>query len=330
MHTFALPADSNVSVAYRSSLVAGMLQKFSEAVFEWQAGQPTYDQVMLPRETTQVYEIVPDDQPNHDLVGRPIAHLSGFKQATGEAEFLGDRPLFVNELCGAVVMSTRAHAKIITINYDAALAMKGVVRIFDAKSLEPGRNNFVLLFSKDELVFAEDEVNFYGQPIAFVVAETQEIAQEAAHAVQVEYENKLPLILNIDDAIKEKSFYNDKMHISSGNIKEGFEGSQSVLDGEFLVGAQKHFALEPNGSIAIPKEDNEIEIIATIQAPKNVQSIVCQCLGLRSNEVIVKTKRVGGGFGGKETRPCFLSVCTALAALKYAATSSNVNYRFLC
>lgn len=309
--SFPEPAEPHISKAFRDSLVRGMLTRFAESVFRWMGGV-TATEDNITRQATQLFEIMPEGQPEYDLVGRPIAHLSGAQQATGEAAYLCDIPPYVNELYGAFVLSNKCHAKISAVDYGAAMAIDGFVKIFDWKSLESGRNRFEFAGIKDEVVFAENEVNFYGQPIAFVVAETQDVAERAAKAVLVEYEDLAP-ILSIEDAIKCDS-YLDKCGLLHGDSVQGFEQSDKILEGEFRIGGQKHFWMEPNGSIAIPKGDDEIEVIATTQAPKNFQDVLVQCLGLPASKVIVKARRIGGGFGGKETRPAFISVCTALAA----------------
>lgn len=130
--------------------------------------------------------------------------------------------------------------------------------------------------------------------------------------VQIEWESEETPILTIADAIKAKSFFEPMKTIEKGDVDKAFATAAHVVEGEVSIGAQEHFYLEPQGSFAVPGE--EMEVFASTQNPSHTQHTVAEVLGFPSNKVIAKTRRLGGGFGGKETRSIFISAACALAA----------------
>ncbi|PSN50798.1 Xanthine dehydrogenase/oxidase [Blattella germanica] len=227
---------------------------------------------------------VPSEQKQTDLVGRPIVHRSAFKQAT--AVYCDDMPHFENELYLALVLSTKAHAEIVSIDSSQALDMEGVHAFFSAKDLSgPGfRNNHGIIH--DDEVFALDKVTTQGQVIGAVVAEDQAIAQRAAKLVKVVYKDLDPVIITIE-----------------GDVDAAFKSADHVLESEARMGGQEHFYLETHCTIAVPKgEDDEMELFCSTQNPTETQKVVAEVLGIQSNKVVCRVKRMGGGFGGKESR----------------------------
>ncbi|PNF38422.1 Xanthine dehydrogenase, partial [Cryptotermes secundus] len=268
--------------------------------------------------SSQYFQVVPADQKDTDLVGRPIVHKSAFKQATGEAVYCDDMPHFENELYLALVLSTRAHAEILSIDASQALAMEGVHAFFSAKDLQepPFRNCHGIIH--DDEVFAEGKVTSQGQVIGAVVAVDQITAQRASKLVKVEYKDLEPVIITIEDAIKKKSFFfNSPKEIYQGDIEAAFRSANHVLDGEARMSGQEHFYLETHCTIAVPKgEDDEMELFCSTQNPSETQRVTAEILGIKSNRVVCRVKRMGGGFGGKESRMLVLSVPVAVAAYK--------------
>ncbi|KAF9958088.1 hypothetical protein BGZ72_000893 [Mortierella alpina] len=248
-----------------------------------------------------------------EVVSKSVAHLSAMKQVTGEARYTDDLPKLHNELYAAIILSTRAHAKILSIDTSAALAHPGVRGYFDHRDI-PGSNVWNVGIIRDELVFAEDMVHCVGQLIAIVVADTQTIAQEGARMVRIEYQD-LPAILTIDEAIAADSYINADSSIITGDVDAAFPKCARVFEGQTRVNGQEHFYLETQAALVNNKmEDNEFEIYASAQSPKDIQTHVASVLGVSSNRVTCKVKRIGGGFGGKETRsiplPCALAVAS--------------------
>uniref|UniRef100_A0A8D0ART5 Xanthine dehydrogenase n=1 Tax=Sander lucioperca TaxID=283035 RepID=A0A8D0ART5_SANLU len=259
-------------------------------------------------------QAVPEGRGQDDVVGRPMMHLSALKQATGEAVYCDDVPLYENELYLALVTSSKAHAHILSIDSSVAEAMPGVACCVFAEDI-PG-SNAVGPITYDETVLADGQVTCVGHIIGAVVADTQLAAQRAAKAVRIQYE-ELPHIITIQEAIAAQSFYQPIRTIESGDLEAGFKQADHILEGEMHIGGQEHFYLETNVTLAVPKgEDGEMELFVSTQSASKTQLLVAKVLGVPANRVVVRVKRMGGGFGGKETRTTVLSTVVAVAANK--------------
>ncbi len=256
------------------------------------------------------------DQPITDPIHRPKIHSSGLKQATGEAMYIDDMPKHENELYLALVYSTKAHAKILSIDATEALNQPGVHAFFSAKDLTPEQNKFGAVF-KDELLFYDNIVTSQGQLLGAVVADDQIIAQRAARMVKVTYEEIHPVIVTIEDAIKNRTFHQGyPKYQNAGDVAKAFEEADHIVTGEVRVGGQEHFYLETQVSIALPKDSDEIEVFSSTQQPGILQRELGKFLGVPENRIVVRTKRLGGGFGGKENAGALVSFPVTLAAFK--------------
>ncbi|XP_018423843.1 PREDICTED: xanthine dehydrogenase/oxidase [Nanorana parkeri] len=289
----------------RNNNIDGMVPRNYESVIElFHKPEPS---------SVQLYQEVPAGQDPEDFVGRPIMHLSAMKQATGEAVYCDDIPHYENELYLALITSTKAYAKIISIDVSEALLTPGCVCFLFTKDV-PGSN--ITGVRKDETIFSEDLVTCVGHVIGAVVADTREHAQQAAKAVKVTYEELEPII-TIQEAIDKQSFYPPIKKMENGNIERGFQEADHIFEGEMHIGGQEHFYLETNCCIAVPKgEDGEMELFASTQNTTETQAFAAHALGVPSNRIVVRVKRMGGGFGGKESRSALLSTVVALAAHK--------------
>ncbi|KAF9183259.1 hypothetical protein BGZ51_004148 [Haplosporangium sp. Z 767] len=247
-----------------------------------------------------------------NVVSKSIANVSAMKQATGEAKYTDDIPKLHNELYAALVFSSRVHAKIVSIDASAALAHPGVKGYFDHRHV-PGKNAWRGVLFEDELAFAEDTVHCVGQIIGVVVADTQAIAQEASRMVKIEY-NDLPAIVTIDEAIAANSFYPCSKGITKGDVDAAFATCAKVFEGETRVNGQEHFYLETQTAIVNYKGEDEFEIYISAQSPSDLQRVIAEALGTTSNKIVVKIKRLGGGFGGKETRSIPLPLAMSVAS----------------
>ncbi|XP_075385060.1 aldehyde oxidase 2-like [Tenrec ecaudatus] len=259
----------------------------------------------------QTYQSVDSHQPLQDPVGRPIMHLSGLKHATGEAVFCDDIPVVDKELVMALVTSTRAHAKIISIDSSEALELPGVVDVITAEDI-PGTNG-----AADDKLLAVDEVLCVGQLICAVVAETEVQVKRAIEKVKITYEDLEPVIFSIEDAIKHNSFLCPEKKLEQGNIEEAFEKVDQIVEGEVHVGGQEHFYMETQRVLVIPKtEDHELDIYVSTQDAAHVQKTVSSTLSIPINRITCHVKRVGGGFGGKVGRPATFAAIAAVGSLK--------------
>ncbi|KAI0837877.1 xanthine dehydrogenase [Hypoxylon sp. FL0890] len=254
------------------------------------------------------------------VVGKEIPHLSALKHCTGEAEYVDDMPQQRNELHCALVLSTKAHAKILAVDWSIALEMPGVVGYIDKDSIPRGSNDWGPIRT-DEPLFAVDEVRSHGQTIGVVYAETALQAQTAAAKVRVTYET-LPAILSIEQAIKAQSYFEHGKQLKKGAAIDGpldgiFAKCDHIFEGTTKLGGQEHFYLETNAALAIPHvEDGSMEVYASSQNLMENQIFVAQVLGVPMSRVNMRVRRLGGAYGGKESRSTPIACLVAIAAKK--------------
>lgn len=230
------------------------------------------------------------------VVGKQVPHLSALKQCTGEAEYLDDIPVQHRELFGGLVLSSKAHAKLVSVDWAPALDLPGVVGYIDRYSI-PKELNIWGSVKKDEPFFAEDEVYSHGQVIGMLYAETALQAYTAARAVNVVYED-LPVILTIDDAIEQKSLFKHGKELRKGAALEGkmdevFARAERTFEGITKMGGQEHFYLETQASLVIPSiEDGQMTVWSSTQNTMETQEFVSQVTGVPSNRINAKVKRM--------------------------------------
>ena len=259
----------------------------------------------------------PNNEEKREPVGQPVKHKSADLQVTGAAAYTGDIVLPATALHACLVTSTKAHARLISVDTSAAETCPGYHSYLTKKDV-PGHNHIGAVI-KDEEVFAEDTVRYVGMVIGVVLAATHEQAVYAARAVKVEYE-ELPAAVSIDEAIAIKSFYTPPFSaqthhtISKGDVAVGEAESDIIVQGIGKTGSQEHFYLETNISVAVPMEHGQMEIHSSTQNPTKTQAEVAEVLGMPMGKVAVRCKRMGGGFGGKEERSIFITCAAALAA----------------
>jgi xanthine dehydrogenase/oxidase len=250
------------------------------------------------------------------ILGRANPHVAALKQTCGEAQYTDDIPVQKNELYGCLVLSTKARAKIISVDYSPAMQLPGVYAFVDHTDMPSPEANKWGAPVCDEVFLAVEEVFTTGQPIGMVLADSAAHASAGARAVKVDYE-ELPAIFTIEEAIEKESFFQHYRYIRKGDVNDAFEKADHVFTGVTRMGGQEHFYLETQACVAIPKpEDGEMEIFSGTQNPTETQTYVAQVCNVAANKVVSKVKRLGGGFGGKETRSIQLCGIVALAAKK--------------
>ncbi|KAJ7345478.1 hypothetical protein JRQ81_001428 [Phrynocephalus forsythii] len=255
------------------------------------------------------------DQFSYDPVGCPLMHLAGIKHATGEALYCDDIHPTEKELSLVLVTSSRAHAEIVSIDTSQALSWPGVVDVITADDV-PGTNEFCYI-TEPESLFATEKVTCVGQIVCAVVADSAARAKRAAAKVKITYKALEPIVLTIEDAIKHTSFFSPERKLEQGNVQEGFDMADHILEGEVHIGGQEHFYMETQSMLVIPKgEDKEMDIYVSAQHPTFTQELVASVLNIPSNRIMCHVKRVGGGFGGKITKTAILAAVTAVAANK--------------
>lgn len=205
------------------------------------------------------------------IVGKATPTVSALLQTTGEAQYTDDIPVQKNELFGCLVLSTKARAKILSIDFTPALDIPGVVDYVSAKDLLNPESNWWGAPVSDEVYFAVNEVITDGQPLGMIVATSARLAEAGSRAVKVEYE-VLPAILTIEQAIEHNSFFkNITPAIKKGDVEAAFASSDYVYSGTTRIGGQEHFYLETHACVVVPKpEDDEIEVFSSTQNPAEV------------------------------------------------------------
>jgi xanthine dehydrogenase large subunit len=243
-------------------------------------------------------------------------HESGHKHVSGSAEYIDDMPEPSDTMHAYLGLSQRAHAEIVSVDFDAVRAYAGVIGILTVDDI-PGHNNVSPAGKHDDPVFAVRKVEFHGQPIFAVIAETRQIARQAASKVKIEYRD-LDHVTDVLEA--EKANYPlviDPLKLERGDITAGLASAKNRLSGEMRIGGQDHFYLEGHIAFAIPGEDDEVAVYSSTQHPSETQHMVGHVLGVASNAVTVNVRRMGGGFGGKETQANLFAAVAAIAAKKY-------------
>ncbi len=244
---------------------------------------------------------------------RPALHESGFRHTSGEALYVDDLPMPAGGLHAWIVTSPHAHARISRCDATRARQAPGVHAVLTAEDI-PGHNNVGPVVHDEELL-ASKEVHFFGQNVAIVLAETLTQARKAAALVEVSYE-PLPAILTVDEAIKAGSFLTDPHVIARGEVQAALSSAAVRIAGEVRSGAQDHFYLETQVSLALPHEGGGLHLYSSTQNPSEVQAIVSEVLGIGRHQIVVEVPRMGGGFGGKETQSANFAAMAALGAVK--------------
>src|SRR5215212_5257362 len=245
-------------------------------------------------------------------VGTNIPHDSARGHVTGESIYVDDMSPLKNELVVDFYWSRVAHGRIRSLDLDAARNVPGVIALFTHRDLH---HNLFGPIIQDEILLAEDEVTFIGQPIVVIAAESREAIRAAKKAIAIDIEPLEP-IFTIDHAKRARSFIGPVRHIRRGDVTRAFAEAEHTLEGVFINGGQDHFYLESQAAIAVPGEFDQLVVHSSTQNPSEVQDVIAHLLGLPINKVVVITKRMGGGFGGKECQATHPAVIAALVAHK--------------
>lgn len=247
------------------------------------------------------------------LVGKPLAHESARGHVTGEAVYLDDLVRASNELLVDFAGSHLAHARIKNVGATAAARCEGIVAAFTHAEV-PGENTFGPVFHDEELLAAQ-ECRYVGQPVVVLAGTSRDGLRAARRLVRLELE-ELPAVLTIDDAVARQQFIGPTRRIQRGDVAAAVAAGEHLLDGTFTIGGQEHFYLETQAALAIPDEEGRITIHSSTQNPTEIQAVVARCLKLRQNQVVCICRRMGGGFGGKETQGALPALLAALVAFK--------------
>lgn len=238
-----------------------------------------------------------------------LFHESAKKHVTGEAIYVNDIDIGSEMLIGHIVYSKYAQAKIISYNTDKAKSLHGVYAVLSYKDI-PGENQMGPVI-KDEPCLAEKEVTFIGQAIFLIAAKDKDTALAAERLIDIKYE-PLDAVIDLETAIEKNKLIAPERKIERGDFNNAIKKSKYKLNGILKTGAQEHWYLETQSCLCIPGEDSSIKVYGSTQHPSETQAIIAEVLGLKSNEIEVEVRRIGGGFGGKETQANHVSAWCAL------------------
>ena len=244
------------------------------------------------------------------LINETRPHDSAFKHVSGFAEYTDDIKEPENTLYGAIGWSKKAHAIIKKIDLTKVKSSKGVVSVVTYIDI-PGRNDVGPVFDGDP-IFANKKIEFYGQPLFAVAASTTELARKAVLKAKIIYKELKPIV-TIQESLNKKKLLFKVRKIKRGNATKILSKSKNKLKGNFTTGSQEHFYLEGQAAFVIPKEDNDLVVYSSTQHPSETQQIIAKMLNQKSNSITVVVRRIGGGFGGKETNFMTSSICSLLA-----------------
>jgi len=245
--------------------------------------------------------------------GKSDPHESAALHVLGEATYVDDIPELAGTRYVALGLSQRAHARISNINYEAVKSSAGVVAVITAEDI-PAVNDCGPIIH-DDPILADGLVQYVGQPVFAVVATSVIEARKAVSKAVIEYQD-LPATFDVREAKRQKSWVLPPARLRRGDAQAALKKSSNRIKGEISVGGQEQFYLEGQISYAAPKEDGCIHLWCSTQHPTEMQHVVAHALGLDLNQVVVEMRRMGGGFGGKESQSAIFACIASVAAYR--------------
>ena len=245
-------------------------------------------------------------------VATPLQHDSATKHVTGSATYVDDIPTPPGTLEIYIAMSSRAHARVTSLDVSAVRSAPSVAVVLTAADI-PGVNDISPTPTHDDPLFAGGLVEYVGQSLFAVAADTIHDARSAATLAKVEYED-LPAVITIAQALAAQSYLEPPYVMQRGDVEAALATAARKLAGRIEIGGQEHFYLEGQAALAIPGEDHDVTVHCSSQHPSEIQHTVAHVLGVPRNAVTVEVRRMGGGFGGKESQGNLPAAAAALAA----------------
>lgn len=273
------------------------------------------------RNLPELEPVISDTLKGHNSQGEK--HESARKHVSGEAIYVDDQIAPLGTLHAYVGLSTISRGKITKLDLGKVRAAEGVVAVLTLDDV-PGHRDIGPVFPGDPLMVNQgDEVEFYGQVLFAVAATSQSLARKAARLAEVEYQS-LEADLNIEQGLAHNRFVRPSHTQERGNADDAIAKAAHRLEGELQIGGQEQFYLEGQISLCIPNEDGGMLVHTSTQNPSEAQKLVAEVLNIPMNKVTVETRRMGGGFGGKETQA---NQWACLAALLASKTGRAVKIR---
>lgn len=267
-------------------------------------------------------QTIPPPQKIDGGVGRKRPHDSSAKHTTGAAIYIDDIPEPPGLLHVHIAQAQIARATISQLDFSGVRSAPGVVAVMTAQDI-PGHNDVSPIVGDDPM-FAEKEIEYWGQSLFAVAAETIDAARRAAQRAIVSYDAKPPIV-SIDEAMEARSLLEEPFTMASGDADQAIARATHVASGRIYIGGQEHFYLEGQAALAVPGEDEDMTVFSSTQHPTEIQHKVAHVLGIANHAVTIEVRRMGGAFGGKESQGN-LPACAAALAAKLTGRPAKVVY----
>jgi xanthine dehydrogenase large subunit len=256
-------------------------------------------------------------------VGKALPHESAVSHVTGTATYIDDMVPLADELYVDFVGAPIAAGHLRSIHLEEASKVDGVVAILTHRDLPANENHFGPIF-RDEPFLVECEISYIGQPIVIVAATSRAAASRAVKLVKI-FCDSTPAILRIEDAIRLGAYLGPRRKIERGDVDGAMAKANHQLQGVLESNGQEQFYFESQACVAIPGEAGAIRVLSSTQNPTETQAVVAEALGIGLHKVVCECKRMGGGFGGKETQSAIPAVMASLVVAK-TGRSARVVY----
>lgn len=246
------------------------------------------------------------------IIGKNLPHDSAAGHVSGESVYIDDMPIARNELVVDYLGSPFARGLLRGLDLESARRVPGVVGLYTYKDL---KHNIFGPITQDEILLVEEHAEFFGQPIVVIAAESAEAVKAAKAAIILDMEELEPY-LTVDAAVAAHRYLDRTYQIKRGDVETAFKDARHIIEGRFVIGGADHFYLESQACLVVPGEFDQLVVHSSTQNPSEVQHVIAHLLGLKMSQVVCITKRMGGGFGGKECQATHPAVMASLVALK--------------
>ncbi len=246
-------------------------------------------------------------------IGKNIAHESGASHVTGASVFIDDRPELINEVFVGVVTCKIAKGRLLSVNSDKALAHENCLGVYTSKDLAAKKWGAIV---HDQPILVVDEISYYDEACAIIASDDRFKVQEIIKLVELEVQAQEACFAISKARAADDYVYKAPKPFKQGDMEKGFAKAAHCLEGTFICGGQEHFYMESQAALAIPTEDGQMEVHASSQHPSETQRVVAEALGVPFHKVVCIVKRMGGGFGGKESQAAPIAAYAAVIAAK--------------
>lgn len=246
-------------------------------------------------------------------IGKNIPHDSATGHVTGASVFIDDRVEAINEVFVGIVTCKIAKGRLLAIDSSKALKHKNCIGVFTSKDLVAKKWGAIV---HDQPILVEDIISYYDEACAVIASDCRYKVQEIINLVELKTEEEKACLSIADAEQLDDYVYKAPKAFKQGDASSAIKKAEHKLTGTFICGGQEHFYMESQAALAIPTENGQVEVHASSQHPSETQRVVAEALGVPFHKVVCIVKRMGGGFGGKESQAAPIAAYAALVASK--------------